>query len=159
MPEAELRLAEIKDMLDDATDEEGGAADIVRRDLPGFLSALDYALRGDPGHAREPETWQIVREQLLEKHAEYLALPIDNRPTIECEMEDRHGVGITTIKTTHIPRPGDLITLHAPHVTEEGGNTDWRVRLVKWVEVPGPHPTSRGPFVPRLIVERESPGG
>lgn len=153
MPEAELRLADVYSVILDAPIED----DKLKADPMHVLSGIEYALQGQPPHGEEPEDFEARRQGILTEHADYFALPIDNRPTIDCELEDRHGMGLTTISTTHIPRPGDLISLAAIHV-EGVEKADWRVRLVKWVEVPGPG-RNRGPFMPRLIVERELGGG
>src|SRR4051812_31525205 len=57
--EALLRLAFVREMLSSASvDEETGE---LQEDAGGLLSALDYALRGDPGCV-DSEEWASERE-------------------------------------------------------------------------------------------------
>jgi hypothetical protein len=59
--EWKLRLADIAEVVEAAwVDEDTGEL----RDAGGFLSALDYALRGDPG-CIEPEEWEQGRRRAL----------------------------------------------------------------------------------------------
>lgn len=69
--EAELRLAQIYDVLQDASIHEDTG--VLENDPGAFLSALDYAVRGDSG-CNEPEEWDEEREHALDRWRERLAL-------------------------------------------------------------------------------------
>lgn len=66
------RLADVKAMIDAvATDEDGNMADL---NMSGhFLSALDHALRGDPG-CNEPDEWDEGRLEAMIANRDYLGL-------------------------------------------------------------------------------------
>lgn len=68
--EAELRLAHIYDSLRRAQVNEDGQ---LTEESGGFLSALDYAVRGHPG-CLEPLEFQLEREHALERWREELRL-------------------------------------------------------------------------------------
>jgi predicted trehalose synthase len=68
--EALLRLAEIASMLRSVKCDEDGQP---MEDLAGLLSALDYALRGDPG-CIEPSDWQADRRVAFVAQRNYIGL-------------------------------------------------------------------------------------
>lgn len=66
-----LRLADALDIVRTAAGDDDD-------DDTATLSALDYALRGDPG-CIEPAEWQVRRRELLIEHADYLKLDLLDR--------------------------------------------------------------------------------
>lgn len=66
------RLADVKAITDAVvTDDDGNMADL---EMSGhFLSALDHALRGDPG-CNEREEWDEGRLEAMIENREYLGL-------------------------------------------------------------------------------------
>lgn len=68
-----LRIAHAHAMLMSVSSDDDGVP--VLDDYAGLFSALDYALRGDPGCV-EPDEWVAERETALVEHAEYLAAPV-----------------------------------------------------------------------------------
>lgn len=73
-PEMALRLAFIADILHGVELDEDSVALADPEQAGSIMSALDYALRGDPGCV-EPDEWQQQREQALAKHADYIGVP------------------------------------------------------------------------------------
>lgn len=62
--ENDLRLADVHRVVESArTDEDG----LLAEDSGAFLSALDHALRGDPGCV-EPSDWRKGREKAFEEY-------------------------------------------------------------------------------------------
>lgn len=146
MPEAEMRLADVQSIVLDAFDENGH----IKVRPAELLSAIEYALQGEPPHGEEPEDFEARRQHILGEYADYFNLPLDNRPAVDCELQARDGTPLTTIKTTQVPRAGDRITLRTNHLSEQ--ETTWVVQPggVVWVSM-GPGL----PYVPRLIVAKE----
>ena len=69
--ELALRLADVAEVLAAVeTDDDG---EIVEPHTGAVMSALDYALRGEPGCVDEDE-WQDRRRRALVKHGGYLGV-------------------------------------------------------------------------------------
>lgn len=71
--ELELRLADVAELANHTAE----SNEDINAGMPkvdgGFLSALDYALRGSPG-CIEPADWQQARQAALAEHGPYLGL-------------------------------------------------------------------------------------
>jgi hypothetical protein len=71
--ELALRLADVAQVVASARYDEDTGDILGGDDNAGFLSAIDYALRGSPG-CMEPDEWQARREEALAARGDYLGL-------------------------------------------------------------------------------------
>lgn len=84
--EATLRLADIAALLASVQTDEVTGEGVVD---PGFLSALDYALRGDSGCV-EPEEWADRRRCALRDRLAYINLPPERTVAVRHPASEHH---------------------------------------------------------------------